>query len=129
MAENPAVTCTECVYWRQSPDKGGLCRRRAPDATVRAEQVAHWPHTEPQQGCGDGVAGTADRADACASCSFWRRYPGGMHPMNRGDMPNQWWAHAGLCMRHAPKPAIEPGPRGFWRATSESDYCGEGVFS
>jgi hypothetical protein len=52
-----------------------------------------------------------------------------MHPMNRADMPNSWWARAGVCARHAPRPVSEPGPRGFWRATAEGDRCGDGFWA
>lgn len=47
--------------------------------------------------------------------------------MNRSDMPNSWWSNAGVCARRAPKPITEPGPRAFWRATSQTDYCGDGA--
>jgi hypothetical protein len=65
MSENPAVSCAQCVYWRQMPGRAGLCRRRAPDSALRAEEVAHWPQTQPEQGCGVGVAGASNRADSC----------------------------------------------------------------
>jgi hypothetical protein len=38
-----------------------------------------------------------------------------------------WWTHAGICARHAPRPAAEPGPRAFWRATQDMDFCGDFV--
>jgi hypothetical protein len=63
----------------------------------------------------------------CADCAFWRQPAGGLNPVNRGDMPMAWWARAGLCARHAPEPANEPGPRAFWRATLDMDFCGEGA--
>jgi hypothetical protein len=119
--------CRHCGFWQIVRDEDGVCRRRAPEATSRAEEIAHWPQTYGRQGCGDGVPAQEQTFVKCSDCVFWRRYKGGLHPMNRADMPNSWWAHAGLCMRHAPRPMIEPGPRSFWRATAESDGCGEGV--
>jgi hypothetical protein len=50
---------------------------------------------------------------------------GGLNPVNRGDMPMAWCARAGLSARHAPL-AVEPGPRSFWRATQDADFCAEG---
>jgi hypothetical protein len=100
--------CERCAFWQVVRDEDGLCRHRAPAATPRAEEVAQ-------------------TLVKCAGCVFWRRYKDGMHPMNRADMPNSWWARAGLCLRRAPAPMTEPGPRSFWRATAESDGCGEGV--
>ena len=119
--------CARCAFWQVVHDEDGLCRCRAPEATPRAEEIAHWPRTHGRQGCGDGVPAQEQSLVKCADCVFWRRYKGGLHPMNRADMPNSWWARAGLCMRHAPRPMTEPGPRSFWRATAESDGCGEGV--
>ena len=52
---------------------------------------------------------------------------GRLIPVNRGDMPMAWWAKAGICARHAPSPISEPGPRAFWRATQNADFCGEGL--
>ncbi len=121
------ATCAQCVYWQKVRDNDGLCRRRAPEVGHRAEEVAHWPQTYGAQGCGDGVEGEASGQATCSTCVFWRRYKSGMHPMNRADMPNSWWARAGVCARHAPRPLSEPGPRAFWRATADSDSCGEGV--
>ena len=120
-------SCGQCAFWQWFRDQDGLCRRRAPEATFRAEEVAHWPQTHGRQGCGDGVPAEELQRVNCADCVFWRRYKGGMHPMNRADMPNSWWARAGICARHAPMPITEPGPRAFWRATAENDGCGEGV--
>lgn len=122
------VLCAECVYWRQGRDNDGTCRRRAPDASARGEDVAHWPQTRGSQGCGDGAAKTSDSVVAtCGDCLFWRRPARGFSPFDRGDMPMSWWAHAGFCGRHAPKPTSEPGLRAFWRATSSADGCGEGA--
>ena len=119
--------CAGCAYWQVVREDEGLCRRHAPDATIRAETVAHWPQTHGHQGCGDGEPAGGARLVSCAECRFWRRYKGGLHPMNRSDMPNSWWSRAGLCARRAPSPSTEPGPRGFWRATVNTDGCGEGV--
>jgi hypothetical protein len=122
-----APSCARCAYWQVVRENTGLCRRRAPEAAHHAEEVAHWPQTHGGEGCGDGVEGPESRRVSCAACVFWRRYKGGMHPMNRADMPNSWWARAGVCSRHAPRPVNEPGPRAFWRATADIDFCGEAV--
>ena len=45
----------------------------------------------------------------CADCVFWRRPDGGLNPVNRGDMPMAWWARAGICARHAPRPSASLG--------------------
>ena len=119
--------CAQCAFWENLRDGEGLCRRRAPQAAYRAEQVAHWPQTHGYEGCGEHTAPTVAKRVNCSECAFWRRFRGGMHPMNRSDMPNSWWAHAGRCARHAPRPVTEPGPRAFWRATAETDSCGEGL--
>ena len=105
----------------------GDCRRRAPDPATRAEQVAHWPQTHSHQWCGDGaVAASPTPGATCADCFYWRRPTGGLNPVDRGDMPMSWWARAGHCARHAPKPVSEPGARAFWRATHSVDACAEG---
>jgi hypothetical protein len=127
-APGPAVQCAGCAFWRHGRESEGVCRRRAPDTGARGEEVAHWPQTRAQQGCGDGVAApTPSAAVTCGECVFWRRPAHGFSPVDRGDMPMSWWAHAGYCARHAPKPSSEPGARAFWRATSSADGCGEGA--
>ena len=117
--------CARCAFWQKVQEGQGICRRRAPEASSRSEEVAHWPQTRAEQGCGDGLEAKRPSYH-CDDCVFWRRYSGGLHPMNRSDMLNAWWANAGICTRHAPKPVTEPGPRAFWRATGGTDYCGEG---
>jgi hypothetical protein len=62
----------------------------------------------------------------CVDCVVWRRPGLGLNPVSRGDMPMAWWARAGQCARHAPRPVSEPGPRAFWRATLGTDCCAEG---
>jgi hypothetical protein len=106
----------------------GLCARHAPETSIRAEEPAHWPQTQRWLWCGEGVAAEAlSIGFRCADCVYWRRPEHGLHPVNRGDMPMAWWAHAGLCARHAPYPVSEPGPRAFWRATQGTDFCAEGL--
>ena len=121
------TSCARCAFWQKVRENEGLCRRRAPGAAYRADQVAHWPQTRADQGCGDGSDRTQALFCHCDDCVYWRRYKDGLHPMNRSDMPNSWWLNAGLCTRHAPTPITEPGPRAFWRATAASDGCGEGL--
>ncbi|RBP04159.1 hypothetical protein DFR50_14032 [Roseiarcus fermentans] len=119
--------CGACAFWRKLRESDGLCRRWAPQATSHPEAVAHWPLTHRGDGCGDGIAAAEfSLVVDCATCVSWRRPSLGLHPVNRGDMPMTWWAHAGTCTRHAPHPVREPGPRGFWPATLDVDGCGEG---
>jgi hypothetical protein len=119
-------SCAHCVYWQKLRDNEGLCRRHAPDAAIRSEQVAHWPQTHAGQWCAEGSIAARPRA-VCAACEFWRHVEGGLNPTDRGDMPMAWWTRAGLCVRHAPRPSSEPGTRGFWQATVDADSCGDGL--
>ncbi len=120
--------CGACAFWRGLREHEGVCCRRAPDATQRPESVAHWPLTHRTDVCGDGVAAPRFSLGAsCARCAHWRRPAQGLHPVNRGDMSMSWWAQAGHCARHAPRPVSEPGPRAFWPATLDVDFCGEGA--
>lgn len=119
--------CGGCAYWRKIRDSEGVCSRRAPEPTSRPESVAHWPQTRRSDGCGDGLpAARFSRGVYCANCLHWRRPEQGLNPVNRGDMPMAWWARAGRCTRHAPRPVDEPGPRGFWPATLDIDFCADG---
>ncbi len=129
MSDDPirAANCAACAFWRKFSDHEGVCTRRAPEASMRPEEVAHWPQTHSRQWCGEGVAAEALSIGAhCVDCAFWRRPEGGLDPVNRRDMPMAWWARAGICGRHAPRPVPEPGPRSFWRATQGTDFCAEG---
>ena len=126
-AERPR-NCGGCAFWHRLRDGDGICCRWAPDAATRPETTAHWPLTHELEGCGDGVAAAPFSIGAyCVNCLHWRRPERGLNPVNRGDMPMSWWARAGHCTRHAPRPSREPGPRGFWRATLDTDFCGEGA--
>jgi hypothetical protein len=118
--------CGECAYWEKLREHEGLCRRHAPRAASQAEAIAHWPQTQPQQWCGEGIVAAARPGSTCAACLYWRHSEGGLDPTNRGDMLKAWWARAGICLRYAPRPVSEPGPRAFWKATGEGDGCGEG---
>ena len=112
-----------------APFEGARGRLPSPraQACVVAEQVAHWPQTHSHQWCGDGaVAASPAPGATCANCFYWRQPGGGLNPVDRGDMPMAWWAHAGYCARHAPRPVSEPGARAFWRATHAADACAEG---
>ena len=124
MSEARPHNCSECAYWRSVRKDEGLCRRYAPDGSKHAEKVAHWPQTHASQWCGEGRVGAA--TGVCSQCVYWRRPAGGLQPVDRADMPRPWWDGAGHCARRAPHPASEPGPRAFWRATRESDGCGDG---
>jgi hypothetical protein len=109
----PPPNCAGCAFWRKQRESEGLCCRHAPEASNRPEGVAHWPQTRSRS--------------RCADCVFWRHPDGGLNPVNRGAMPMAWWTHAGICARRAPLPDSEPGPRAFWRATQDTDFCGDGV--
>ena len=124
----PPPNCARCAFWRKQTENEGLCCRHAPEASNRSGEVAHWPQTHSRQWCGEGIAAAALSIGLrCADCVFWRRPDGGMNPVNRGDMPMAWWAHAGACVRLAPRPTSEPGPRAFWLATRDTDYCADGL--
>jgi hypothetical protein len=122
------LNCAGCAFWLKQREKEGVCRRHAPETSNRPEQVSHWPETHSWQWCGEGVAAAPlSIGSRCADCVFWRHPDGGLNPVNRGDMPMAWWAHAGICARHAPRPDSEPGPRAFWRATQATDFCADGM--
>ncbi len=126
-AARPA-NCAACAFWRQIRDSEGVCSRHAPRASIRPEEAAHWPQTHSREWCGEGVAAEALSIGCrCADCRYWRHPDGGLNPVNRGDMPMAWWARAGICALHAPYPVSEPGPRAFWRATRDTDFCAEGL--
>lgn len=123
------VLCRDCRYWDRIGDMDGRCRKHAPPPTERADQIAHWPHTHPREGCGDGEPGEALAVpNLCGDCVYWRRPNprGGLYPQDRGDEPLEWWSEAGRCVRHAPLPSSDMGVRGFWRATHRGDSCAEG---
>lgn len=121
------LTCADCAYWTGVRDHTGLCRRWAPEPAGAPGMAAHWPQTRAQDGCGEGRrADDRPLAPACDECRHWRRPELGLNPVDRGDMPMKWWARAGYCVRHAPRPVNQPGPRAFWSATLDVDCCGEG---
>ena len=130
MSDRPVspANCGVCAFWRRLIEHEGLCARHAPEPSIRPEEAAHWPQTHSPQWCGEGVAAEGMAISfQCADCIFWRRPEGGLNPVNRRDMPMSWWARAGICVRHAPRPVNEPGPRAFWRATLGTDFCGDGL--
>jgi len=127
MTDAKARNCGECVFWTRLHEQVGVCRRHAPQSTWRSDEVAHWPETREPQVCGEGLVATKPPGSKCVACVYWRRMATGMHPVDRGDMPRAWWARAGLCIRSAPGPSAEPGPRAFWQATGEDDGCGDGI--
>jgi hypothetical protein len=124
----PAPNCAGCAFWRRLRESEGLCCRRAPEVSNRPETAAHWPQTHSWQWCGEGIAAAPlSIGSHCADCVYWRRPLGGLNPVNRGDMPMSWWARAGICSRNAPRPISEPGPRAFWPASLDTDFCAEGL--
>jgi hypothetical protein len=130
MTNRPVLppNCAGCAFWRKQRESEGLCCRHAPEASNRPEGVAHWPQTRSRQWCGEGVAAAPLSVGShCADCVFWRHPDPGLNPVNRGAMLKAWWTHAGICARRAPRPDTEPGPRAFWRATQDTDFCADGV--
>ena len=125
MSDQPA-NCAACAFWRKLREHEGLCARRAPSPSTQPDEAAHFPQTHDWQWCGEGVPAERPIGWRCADCVYWRRPEGGLHPIQRRDMPMAWWDRAGTCHRHAPTPVPEPGPRAFWRATHDSDFCAEG---
>jgi hypothetical protein len=122
------ANCAACAFWRKHREHEGLCVRHAPEASTRPEEAAHWPETHSRQWCGEGAVVEAVAVGShCTDCIYWRRPEGGLNPVNRRDMPMAWWAGAGICARHAPRPVADPGPRSFWRATQATDFCAEGL--
>jgi hypothetical protein len=123
-----APSCETCAFWHQYGPHDGTCRRSAPRPTEAADEIAHWPMTDAQERCGEGIM--RDQAPAlvsCGECRFWHTNPGGgIDPQNRRDARRDWWKTAGHCVRHAPQPSSDPGCRGFWRATSFEASCAEG---
>jgi hypothetical protein len=120
--------CDQCLFWKMARPGEGWCRRRAPGPANESDRVAHWPTTHGAQGCGEFLQlGAARELVLCGQCRYWRKPAGGLQPVDRGDKTAHWWAQAGLCVRHAPEPISEPGPRAFWRATLGTDSCAEGL--
>jgi hypothetical protein len=120
--------CGNCIYWERSEERDGFCRRHAPMAGQTSDEVAHWPQTRAENGCGEGIS-TGDpshRPVTCAACIYWEQFAGGLNPERRSDETSDWWHRAGHCVRYAPHPKPGPGARGFWRATSGGDACGDG---
>lgn len=124
------LRCKDCAFWESRSTHVGLCRAAAPVQGRVIDEVAHWPETDAQEGCGDGVAHQGDPVQLirCGSCAFWHQpNPGdGLQPLDRKDHALKWWSQAGHCRRHKPRPSSNPGHRGLWRVTNESDGCAEG---
>jgi hypothetical protein len=120
------IFCAACAYWSRWRETEGVCRRHAPEPSPRSGAVSHWPQTHDWQGCGEGDSAIEGHpVRRCDGCLYWRRPKDGLDPVDRADMRKGWWATAGLCTRYAPHPVADPGPRAFWRATQENDFCGE----
>ncbi|WP_298424152.1 hypothetical protein [Rhodoblastus sp.] len=120
--------CDECLFWKMARPTEGWCRKYAPKPASEADRVAHWPTTHGAQGCGEFVEITTKFDFVfCGQCRYWQSSATGILPVDRLDKPAQWWTHAGHCIRYAPEPISEPGPRAFWRATHHTDGCSEGV--
>lgn len=125
----PVSSCATCAFWDPVGVRDGMCRRRAPPPTERADEIAHWPMTRGNEACGDGAPPDPARTllVTCSDCQFWQNFSGsGLDPQDRHDKRKDWWTAAGHCVRHAPAPSSDPGCRGFWRATNANDKCSEG---
>ena len=125
-----ALGCGDCANWDSHGAVAGYCRAHAPLPGPSVDEVAHWPETTRQDGCGQGVT-KGDAAPVftrCQDCAFWHQpqHGGGLVPQDRKDHPTRWWSQAGHCRRNAPHPASIPGHRGFWRVTNGQDGCVEG---
>lgn len=121
------VHCEECAFWTE---RSGVCRRHAPGASERTDEVAHWPVTHRGDQCGEGEPAQAGGQTliTCETCRFWRKPPtGGLKPYGRRDQLSEWWTKAGHCMRFAPRPSAAIGYRAFWPVTHMTDGCSEGV--
>jgi hypothetical protein len=120
--------CDQCAFWKMTrPPSEGFCLQHAPRPSYASDVIAHWPITHGRQGCGEFMAADSKpERVTCGRCAFWHRPDLGLQPVDRGDKTGSWWAQAGLCVRHAPRPVSEPGPRAFWCATHEDDSCAEG---
>jgi hypothetical protein len=118
--------CGDCIFWDHAQDGEGLCRRHAPTPSQKVDEVAHWPETRAENGCGEGAPVAERRPVKCADCIYWNQPSGGLNPQRRRDETADWWRHGGHCLRLSPQPSPEPGARGFWRATSGNDSCGDG---
>jgi hypothetical protein len=120
--------CESCKFWKAARPNEGWCLRLAPHPAGSPDPIAHWPTTHGSQGCGEFAhASAALDIVACRDCRFWDSPENGLHPVDRGDRPAQWWSAAGKCRRYAPAPQSEPGPRAFWRASHADDSCAEGL--
>ena len=126
----PPPNCAGCAFWRKLRENEGMCRRLAPEPSHRPEEAAHFPQTHSREWCGEGVAAASlSIGSRCADCVFWRHPDGGLNPVNRGDMPMSWWAHAGIApaTRRAPPPNRGPAPSGAQRRTrifAPRAWCG-----
>ncbi len=122
------VQCSRCAFWQQVDGVNGHCRRHAPRACENMDEVAHWPLTRGTESCGEGVAARPAEFPIiqCGDCIYWRHAGAGIDPMLRLDQLSEWWRHAAHCVRFAPTPSREPGPRAYWRATNAVDGCFDG---
>ncbi|MCI4679389.1 hypothetical protein K9U33_12135 [Rhodoblastus acidophilus] len=119
--------CDQCGFWKMARPREGWCRRHAPKPSSVSDRISHWPTTHGGQGCGEFAAADANNEPvACNDCVYWHQPALGLQPVDRGDKLGSWWAEAGLCVRRAPTPVSEPGPRAFWCATHHADGCADG---
>lgn len=122
----PQPRCDSCAFWRRMEREGGSCHRRAPSTSSSGDEVAHWPRTHADDACGEWSPDRPIATLSCGDCVHWRHPKQGIIPLDRKDQLQDWWAHAGHCIRTAPSPDAQPGNRAFWRATHESDGCYDG---
>jgi len=120
--------CCDCAFWIRTDKKGGNCRRRAPRPSSDADEIARWPRTNDDDGCGEWLLKTEDGTPLirCGDCSYWRHMAEGIQPVDSQDHFSDWWRRAGKCHRFAPQPSSLSGSRAFWSATNQGDVCSEG---
>jgi hypothetical protein len=61
--KEPGITlCCQCVYWEQIKPEKGLCRAHPPMLLLSMcagdslSPDTYWPPTDPDDGCGEGIA-------------------------------------------------------------------------
>jgi hypothetical protein len=123
--------CGACAFWTRMDAQGGNCRRHAPRPNNNVDEIAHWPRTDSNDGCGEWLVSSSEATPLiyCRDCVYWRHMAHGIQPVDLQDQFSEWWRHAGKCLRFAPQPSPFPGNRAFWRATHETDACSEGMTS